>query len=277
LEPIQALAKICKVCGCRGDLVCSKCKDVHYCGKLHQKIDWKAHKKYCGEHLLPDKQLYVSPLIFSEFGISIEREFLNDQKIKREIDEEKEKFEAKKFTSALNDMSDKELESMPESMEDKKFRKFKKAIENFPSQVLRYDRHSEPLWISDFDTFKAEMVPKCNICNGQRTFEFQIMPQMLNELKIYDLDWGVIAVYTCKNDCCTNGKYAVEFSYKQDIVKQVELDTFEMNNTIVEKETNKKEEYLDQKLDCLRIESKEKIKKQSNIKKNVFMENNVWE
>lgn len=28
-------------------LMCNKCKLIFYCGKDHQKIDWKHHKKFC--------------------------------------------------------------------------------------------------------------------------------------------------------------------------------------------------------------------------------------
>jgi MYND finger len=40
----------CKVCG-KPDktLRCGQCKVVAYCGKEHQKADWKIHKRICGE------------------------------------------------------------------------------------------------------------------------------------------------------------------------------------------------------------------------------------
>lgn len=44
------------------------------------------------------------------------------------------------------------------------------------------------------------------------------MPQLLNHLKRPDIDWGVIVVYTCEKSCDTNGEYAIEFVYKQDIL-----------------------------------------------------------
>lgn len=48
------------------------------------------------------------------------------------------------------------------------------------------------------------------------------MPQLLNSLKNPDLDWGVIAIYTCEKSCNTNGEYADEFALKQDIVNNEE-------------------------------------------------------
>lgn len=43
------------------------------------------------------------------------------------------------------------------------------------------------------------------------------MPQLLNSLPALNVDWGIIAIYTCKNSCNTNGLYVDEYYYKQDI------------------------------------------------------------
>lgn len=66
------------------------------------------------------------------------------------------------------------------------------------------------------------------------------MPQMLNSLKNYDLDWGVILVYTCKNDCDVNSKYVKEFCFKQDIVKKDdnELDIEKLQSKVSKMKTN---------------------------------------
>jgi hypothetical protein len=38
----------CNICGkTEGIMRCSRCKTAGYCGKKHQKADWKAHKKIC--------------------------------------------------------------------------------------------------------------------------------------------------------------------------------------------------------------------------------------
>lgn len=46
------------------------------------------------------------------------------------------------------------------------------------------------------------------------------MPQLLNKLKNDSIDWGVIAIYTCANDCDIGQKYFQEYAYKQDIVEE---------------------------------------------------------
>lgn len=43
---------------------------------------------------------------------------------------------------------------------------------------------------------------------------------MLNNLKDINLDWGVIAVYTCERSCSTSSGYVREFVHKQDIVHE---------------------------------------------------------
>lgn len=49
------------------------------------------------------------------------------------------------------------------------------------------------------------------------------MPQLLNSLENENLDWGIIAVYTCEKSCDINTKYVEEFVYKQDIVKETKV------------------------------------------------------
>lgn len=40
--------QICVVCGVLADLKCGGCKNVVYCGKDHQRVDWKSgHKNQC--------------------------------------------------------------------------------------------------------------------------------------------------------------------------------------------------------------------------------------
>jgi hypothetical protein len=58
---------------------------------------------------------------------------------------------------------------------------------------------------------------------------------MLNEMKNYELDWGVIAIYTCERDCDVGGQYVQEFCYKQDIMKgddeegDIDMESLKLN------------------------------------------------
>jgi hypothetical protein len=48
LSQEQTEISTCKVCGkTAGIKRCGRCKAVGYCGKEHQKVDWKVHKKIC--------------------------------------------------------------------------------------------------------------------------------------------------------------------------------------------------------------------------------------
>ena len=50
------------------------------------------------------------------------------------------------------------------------------------------------------------------------------MPQLLNFLDLKDviksLDWGILAVFTCKQSCISKNKYIKEYIWKQDIVQE---------------------------------------------------------
>lgn len=60
------------------------------------------------------------------------------------------------------------------------------------------------------------------------------MPQLLNFLGLKDIvkgiDWGILAVFTCKQSCVPNSKYTKEYVWKQDIV-QKETDVKINQNT----------------------------------------------
>merc|ERR1712029_596446 len=70
-------------------------------------------------------------------------------------------------------------------------------VRRCPDQVIRYDRRGLPLLCSSTPLPPA---PPCNLCQGSRSFEFQVMPQLLSEMNLgsdsYEggLDWGSIHV-----------------------------------------------------------------------------------
>jgi pre-rRNA-processing protein TSR4 len=111
-----------------------------------------------------------------------------------------------------------------EESADKTFLRFKKIVAHTPDQVLRYWRGGKPLWISSDGTLAAESVPKCEVCCGPRTFEFQIMPQLVARLALdaglgeASIDWGVLVVYTCAKSCNQgDSPYKTEYIVRQNV------------------------------------------------------------
>lgn len=282
---------LCKVCRLRGPMICGKCKSESYCGQLHQKLDWKNHKQFCCKS--NELQTSVNETLFPEFEIVIEQE--EDQhcdQIESEKEADKRRFreyEELVQSGKAGVMSDcKDLNEIAETKEDKAFSNFKKSLESYETQVLRYNRHGSPLWISDLGKLNSSSIPKCSKCSGTRTFEFQIMPQMLNELKNYELDWGVITIYTCENDCDIDGKYVFEFAYKQDIIdKEEEADGIEIKTSklSIENETVESDEEVDQEVPSKKPQTKTSQKKEKekfpksakHTSKKAFEEAEDWE
>ena len=114
---------------------------------------------------------------------------------------------------------------------DKAFLKFQKKISREPEQVLRYARVSyepegsdpQPLWASnEGKPNEATDIGPCAACGGRRTFELQVMPQLLNSLGIVHsdpdaIDWGTLLVYSCIANCSSADK----FYHKEAIWRQM--------------------------------------------------------
>ncbi|XP_022376625.1 programmed cell death protein 2 isoform X2 [Enhydra lutris kenyoni] len=212
---LQSGAHLCRVCGCLGPKTCSRCHKAHYCSREHQTLDWRSgHKQACTQSdyldTIPDHNF-----LFPEFEIVIETE----DEITPEVVEKENESE---IMGSMGEALEEELDSMAkhESKEDKIFQKFKTKIALEPEQVLRYGRGIAPIWISGENIPQEKDIPNCP-CGAKRTFEFQVMPQLLNHLKADRLgrsvDWGVLAVFTCAENCRLGTGYTEEFVWKQDI------------------------------------------------------------
>ncbi|EGF81188.1 hypothetical protein BATDEDRAFT_87837 [Batrachochytrium dendrobatidis JAM81] len=195
----------CHLCGLKGSLKCSACKNVYYCSKEHSVLDWQigGHKEHCGNSISDDQIAIVrAKAIFPEFELQEEDEM---------------EFELPAtVTDSLVLEEPSELEILEDDTEvevDSTFLKFQKRISIAPEQVIRYSRVPgvskdstvEPLLVSDLPLDKDSQ-SICPYCKSQRTFEFQIMPQLLDSFEIDHsdwnaLDWGTVFLYTCSAHC----------------------------------------------------------------------------
>lgn len=211
---VEKWSKLCNLCGCYSEKQCSRCKLANYCSREHQIIDWKEqHKTECDSSGTTDSTRKPSKLLFPEYEIVIEAEELPTKIV--DEDEELKKFDKIKQQSTLNDVDVDDLQTHASIDNDKTFTRFRKRTEIDPEQILRYQRNGEPLWIANEP--KPNEIPNCEYCGDCRQFEFQIMPQLLSLLNENDLDWGILAVYTCRNNCNAEDCYKREFVFKQDV------------------------------------------------------------
>ncbi|KAK3090406.1 hypothetical protein FSP39_011610 [Pinctada imbricata] len=224
---------LCCVCGSSGPKRCSKCQRRSYCSKKHQVMDWKnGHKATCSKpsnkiidyFFINDDGIKPSELLFPEFELVTEPENYKDsEKEKSEtekMEELNEFMKSEKAESLLQGVSSEDIEKMANKEEDEVFLYFRKRTQHEPEQVLRYNKGGCPLWVSKENSPSDTDIPKCEECGSDRQFEFQVMPQLLNFLKVDSLeksiDWGTLCVYTCKDSCDIGSRYSKEFVWKQD-------------------------------------------------------------
>ncbi|XP_063379177.1 programmed cell death protein 2 [Cydia fagiglandana] len=231
--PMDKWPKLCELCGVRAPSHCSKCKKTYYCSRKHQVIDWQnGHKQLCPTlqtEEVPDNYFTVTEAgknnLYKEWELIVDEE---DEETPTDVDENREMAKLnemikEKKAGTLSNVSESELEQYAGRAvpDDKVFNKFNKRVARHPEQVLRYDRGGTPLWITGNAENCITQVENCEYCNGERQFEFQIMPQLLNfinvGLDINSVDWGVLVVYTCKASCNKGPAYKKEFIIKQDI------------------------------------------------------------
>ena len=122
-------------------------------------------------------------------------------------------------TDVFNDFTETAIEH------DASFRVFKRFTAEAPTDhVVYYSLGANPLWITDQNQI-ASPPPNCEHCGGTRQFEFQIQPQLIFHLmkrlrgfpmNAAPFEWGVVAVYTCVNNCTSpQSHYCEEFLFNQ--------------------------------------------------------------
>jgi len=212
---------VCAVCGARGDKRCGRCKGVSYCSEQHQRSDWKSgHKSNCREGAAYNGSSVNWSL---KEGI-MEREEEPDREGSPDL-VEREKYESLVDGKETEDLGvgNEEWDEIESGQDvDKTCDKFRERIRRAPDQILRYDRRGKPLLCAANPPLKP---PSNCTCGSKRSFEFQVMPQLLNELHLgldadVGVDWGSLYVFTCDQSCNHTGY----------IQEEVQLIDFEATN-----------------------------------------------
>ncbi|KAJ8393259.1 hypothetical protein AAFF_G00063310 [Aldrovandia affinis] len=220
-DVLQSGVKLCRVCGCPGPKSCSRCHAANYCSKEHQVMDWKkGHKNECSTNATSRSDGFLKhEFLFPEFELVTEPEEVQVKEEQCEADEIQKTLELSTVGGEALDEKELDNVAMHETEDSSAFHKFKRRTELEPHQVLRYCRRGSPLWVSSDHVPKDEEIPNCP-CGAKRIFEFQVMPQLLNHLKVdsphASIDWGTLAVYSCEDSCDQGHRYTPEFIWKQD-------------------------------------------------------------
>ncbi|KAG8222713.1 hypothetical protein J437_LFUL001882, partial [Ladona fulva] len=171
--------KLCYICGNIALNACGRCQAVSYCSRSHQKVHWAAgHRLECAKNLSKDAiKIRPNHVLLKEYEIVIEPEDREEEipsKSEEEAVKQYEDLVIQGRGGAFHGEAavDGDLAAMA-MKEDKAYSKFKKVIQPNPDQILRYERHGKPLWISEDHIPEEKDIPPCEICDGKRDFEFQ--------------------------------------------------------------------------------------------------------
>ncbi|KAJ8902367.1 hypothetical protein NDN08_006774 [Rhodosorus marinus] len=208
-EHSDALCNLCQLCGLRATKRCAKCSQAWYCSKNCQTFDWRiGHKRYCGSLENGAEEEARIRWRFEESLLVMEDEVTADDSVP-----EGSALPASKGT--LQDAAEDELPEDSFKTADADLLEFQAKVAKDPEQVVRFGREGRVLWpFSQGKLLKSP--PVCESCGGIRTLEFQVMPQLLYFLKAdnYGIDFGTLAIYTCKNSCDIEG-YVFEYVFRQ--------------------------------------------------------------
>ncbi|XP_067135742.1 programmed cell death protein 2-like [Centruroides vittatus] len=100
---------------------------------------------------------------------------------------------------------------------DELFYRFAKRVARCQNQIIRYCWSDQPLLISKMDHVSAS----CKHCKGPLVFEFQLMPALVEMLKMQEfngtaVEFGTVIVMTCQQSCWDNDtSFCTELVYVQ--------------------------------------------------------------
>ncbi|GMI02893.1 hypothetical protein TrLO_g14091 [Triparma laevis f. longispina] len=235
---------LCALCGLQPPktLTCPS-QNLPFCSRPHQ-LEYNSCITKPLSSNLPPKPLKS---VFNEICIVVEEE-PSETEGEVNIEEEMKKLGVITKTLEAEDTPSSEEEISPdgEEIDDEKMDQkdmnditgssgisdevtinFLATIGKEKSQILRYSRWNSDniLWTSSKNI--PGSIPNCG-CGGERKFEFQVMPQILNYLNTDDdeqtdtakvllnnsrFEWGTIAVFTCVESC--GGGWCEEFCWVQ--------------------------------------------------------------
>ena len=230
-----------QVCGVSATKHCGRCAKVHYCSPKHQQVAWSGgHKTACSSLKYLDERetlqlavfnnLFISGSVLPEFDLVLgpddDDEEAEDEEAKiarddvgaaqgastpqRDADSDCE-LPADCPSTVLN-AEELEVFAARESSSQKMLRRFKAAVASAPDQVLRYHRGGAMLQVREHSMGD---VPSCERCGAPRQAEMQVLPQLLNHLKVdseaenVSPDWASIRVYTCSASCSPDAESEV--------------------------------------------------------------------
>lgn len=155
-----------------------------------------------------------------------------------------------------NDFNDEDCP--PEKPADQDFLVYKNNLLNDPDHVIRYCFNSKtvPMFYSSQDKFKIDDIPDCEHCGSKRVFEFQVNNTLLNSVdQLCDMDWGVIAVYSCSNTCFSDSQH-----YIKEVVR-IQREIYETRDFKVDPKYEEEEESTETKPAKTKKPKKKKAKK----------------
>ena len=164
---MEKWTKTCIVCGISSSSHCAKCKNINYCSRVHQILDWKnGHKEFCGT----EKELFLKNFLFPQFELIVEAEENFPEQGSKNDDPEKDSEEIKKYEELVKNGQagslqfaadiDSALVEMANKVEDKAFFKFQNRIKLDPNQVLRYKFKQNKLFKNDKTSFRKLVTNK---------------------------------------------------------------------------------------------------------------------
>lgn len=231
--PSMRGVQLCAWCGTwKGDKVCSNCKKARYCSEKHQIMHWRAgHKPECQLNISSPSDLSSSTdgasseempkaackSLWPEYEITCEDESEVGTSISEANGDSNSLISRQQIDEPVNSLMD----SFEGDDDRKSWAAFQEHLAKDPEQVLRYsrDERAKPLWPTSSGRPSREDIPKCHSCGGARSFEFQILPQLLYYFGVKNdvdsLDWATVVIYTCANSCEGSVPYKEEFAWVQ--------------------------------------------------------------